>query len=177
VLEPFGDFKAGHFGQLDVHDDQVRTMLAREIQRVNAVARADGLVAMCLQQVVEELHVELVVLHDQDGFGHPAPPAVPARLPLPVSKPERPRRPRRANGQNLSKTLVAMYYGKANGNAESPCYHTQWRRIFGGAGARVPRPGAWARNASACTAKDSAPLRVITRAFGIAVCLSVIHRH
>ena len=46
-------------------------MLAREIERLDAVARADGGVAVRLQQVVEELHIELVVLHDQDGLGHP----------------------------------------------------------------------------------------------------------
>jgi hypothetical protein len=27
-----------------------------------------------LQQIAKELHIELVVLHDQDGFGHPVPP-------------------------------------------------------------------------------------------------------
>jgi hypothetical protein len=29
---------------------------------------------MSFQQIAQELHVELVVLHDQDGFGHPVPP-------------------------------------------------------------------------------------------------------
>jgi hypothetical protein len=24
------------------------------------------------QQIVEELHIELIVLHDQDGLGHPS---------------------------------------------------------------------------------------------------------
>jgi hypothetical protein len=28
------------------------------------------------QQVAKELHVELVVLHDQDGFCHPVPPLI-----------------------------------------------------------------------------------------------------
>src|SRR6266851_3528229 len=46
-------------------------MLAGEIERLDAVARADRPIAMRLQQVVEELHVELVVLHDHDGLGHP----------------------------------------------------------------------------------------------------------
>jgi hypothetical protein len=27
-----------------------------------------------LEQIAKELHIELVVLHDQDGFCHPAPP-------------------------------------------------------------------------------------------------------
>ena len=40
VLEPFGDFEAGDFGQLDVHQDQVGPVLAREIERFDAVARA-----------------------------------------------------------------------------------------------------------------------------------------
>jgi hypothetical protein len=29
---------------------------------------------MCFKQIAKELHIELVVLHDQDGFCHPAPP-------------------------------------------------------------------------------------------------------
>src|ERR1043165_3287262 len=44
VLEPLGDLEAGHFGQLDVHDDQVRTMLARKIQCLDTVAGTNGLV-------------------------------------------------------------------------------------------------------------------------------------
>src|SRR5580698_6727738 len=32
VLEPLGDFEAGHFGELDVHEDQIGPMLAREIE-------------------------------------------------------------------------------------------------------------------------------------------------
>jgi hypothetical protein len=31
---------------------------------------------MRFQQVAKELHVELVVLHDQDGFCHPVPPLI-----------------------------------------------------------------------------------------------------
>jgi hypothetical protein len=27
---------------------------------------------MRLQKIVEELHIELVVFHNQDGFGHPS---------------------------------------------------------------------------------------------------------
>ena len=46
-------------------------MLAGEIERLDTVAGADGLVAVRLQQVVEELHVELIVLHDHDGLRHP----------------------------------------------------------------------------------------------------------
>ena len=60
-------------GKLDIHQDQVGPVLAREIQRLDPVAGADGLVAVRLQQIVEELHVELVVLHDQDSLGHSPP--------------------------------------------------------------------------------------------------------
>src|SRR4051794_3115827 len=54
-------------------------------------------------------------------------------------------RPRRANGQNLSKTLVAIRYGKANGDGEITAYHSQTRRKtcdsgawLHGRGARAP---------------------------------------
>jgi hypothetical protein len=36
---------------------------------------------MRLQQIAKELHIELVVLHDQDGFCHPAPPVSRLRQP------------------------------------------------------------------------------------------------
>src|SRR3954464_14647154 len=42
VLEPFGDLKARYFGKLDVHQHKVGTVLASEIERFDAVARADG---------------------------------------------------------------------------------------------------------------------------------------
>ena len=67
VLEPFGHFEAGDFRQLDIHQNQIGPVFAREIERLDAVAGADGLVAMRFQEVVEELHIQLVVLHDQDG--------------------------------------------------------------------------------------------------------------
>ena len=60
-------------------------MLAGEIERLDAVAGAEGLIAVGFQQVVEELHVELVVLHDQDVLAIPS-------LPLPRSPYSTPRR-------------------------------------------------------------------------------------
>src|SRR5580693_3308540 len=71
VLEPLGHFEAGNFRQLDVHQDQIGAMLARQIERFDAVARADRVVTVGFQQVVEKLHIELVVFHDQDGLSHP----------------------------------------------------------------------------------------------------------
>src|SRR5450755_1153163 len=70
VLEPFGHFEAGYFRQLDIHQNQIGPVFARQIERLDAIAGADGLVAMRFQQVVEELHIQLVVLHDQDGLRH-----------------------------------------------------------------------------------------------------------
>jgi hypothetical protein len=43
-------------------------MLASKIECLNAVAGADSAIAMSLQEIVEELHVELIVLHDHYGF-------------------------------------------------------------------------------------------------------------
>jgi hypothetical protein len=41
---------------------------------------------MRFQEIAKELHVQLVVLHDQDGFCHPAPPSSqetgPAAIPV-----------------------------------------------------------------------------------------------
>jgi hypothetical protein len=63
-LEPLGHFETRDFRQLNVHQDQIGTVLAGEIERLEAAVRAYGVVAVSLQQVVEELHVKLVVLHD-----------------------------------------------------------------------------------------------------------------
>src|SRR5579871_3676500 len=80
VLQPFGHFQARHFRQLNVHQDQIRPVPACKIERLDAIARADRAIAMGFQQVVEELHIELIVLHDQDGLGHPLSlPRVPLR--------------------------------------------------------------------------------------------------
>src|SRR6185312_8957488 len=46
VFQPFRHFEAGYFRQLDVHQDQVGPVLAREIERFDPVAGADGLIAV-----------------------------------------------------------------------------------------------------------------------------------
>jgi hypothetical protein len=63
-------FETGDLRQLNVHQDQVGAVLAGEIERLETVARADGTIAVSFQQVVEELHVELVVLHDHYCLWH-----------------------------------------------------------------------------------------------------------
>src|SRR6185312_15269224 len=65
-LEPLGDFQTGDFRQLDIHQDQVGVMFARDVERFHPILRLKDVVAVGIQQIVEELHVQLVVLHDQD---------------------------------------------------------------------------------------------------------------
>jgi hypothetical protein len=52
---------------------------------------------MRFQQVVEELHVELIVFHDEDGFGHPdvplRPEAVTPEMARPAARTTGPRTP------------------------------------------------------------------------------------
>ncbi len=45
-------------------------MRAGEVNRLQAVAGLDDVVAARFQEIVEELHVELVVFHDQDRLRH-----------------------------------------------------------------------------------------------------------
>jgi hypothetical protein len=47
-------------------------MDANEAERFRALVGADGLITVRLQQVAKELHIQLVVFHDQDGFCHPS---------------------------------------------------------------------------------------------------------
>src|SRR4051794_21752666 len=89
VLDPARHFEARHLRQLDIHQDEVGTQLPHQVERLETVAGARGLVAMGFQQIAEELHIELVVLHDQDGFGHPVPPIKDLRRGRPVRPVER----------------------------------------------------------------------------------------
>src|SRR5580692_6187292 len=90
VLDPPRHFETRDLGKLDIHQDEIGAELAHKVKCLETVAGAGSLVAMRLEQIAKELHIELVVLHDQDGFCHPAPP-IPAiqtrqavhRTPLP----------------------------------------------------------------------------------------------
>ena len=64
--------EAGHFGQLNVHQDQIGQMLAGEREGLDAVARLQRLIAMRLEQITKQLHVQLIVFDDENGFGHRA---------------------------------------------------------------------------------------------------------
>jgi hypothetical protein len=45
-------------------------MLARKGKRFHAVPRLQGLIAVRVEQIMKQLHVQLIVLDDQNGFGH-----------------------------------------------------------------------------------------------------------
>src|ERR1700687_5642549 len=47
-------------------------MLAREIDRLEPVAGLDDVVTVGFKQIVEELHIELIVFHDQHRLRHNA---------------------------------------------------------------------------------------------------------
>ena len=57
--------------KLNIHEHEIGTQLADEIKGLETVAGAGCAIAMRLQQIAKELHIQLVVLHDQDGFRHP----------------------------------------------------------------------------------------------------------
>src|SRR5260221_2904063 len=67
-LDPFGDLQPRDLRQLDIHQNEVGAMQARELQRLHTVLGLQGVVTMRLEQVVEELHIELIVLDDQYGL-------------------------------------------------------------------------------------------------------------
>src|SRR5436305_1181831 len=74
--DPARHVEPGGLREVDVHEHQVGTELSDEIERLVTVAGARCLVAMRFQQIAKELHVELVVFDNQDGFCHPALPGL-----------------------------------------------------------------------------------------------------
>src|SRR6185312_4869949 len=71
LLDPFGDLEAGDLRQLNIHEDEVRMMGARQLERLHAVLGLQRRVAVRLQEIVKQLHVEIVVLDDQYPLGGP----------------------------------------------------------------------------------------------------------
>src|SRR5690348_10466300 len=69
LLDPFGDLEARDLGQLNIHEDEVRMMGARQLERLHAVLGLQRRVAVRLQEIVKKLHVEVVVLDDQNPLG------------------------------------------------------------------------------------------------------------
>src|SRR6266850_1297590 len=62
---------AVHPRQLDVHQHQLRLLLAGESDTVLGVRGLDGGEAVVLQEIARELHVLVVVLHQQDQIAQP----------------------------------------------------------------------------------------------------------
>src|SRR5690606_32374066 len=107
VLQPFRDLQTGHFRQLDIHQNQVGPVPTRKIERLYAVTRSHGAVPVRFQEIVEELHIQFVVFHDQDGFGHSPPPwrpAASATSGIPAA--------------SSHANVLTIYYGNANGRSK-----------------------------------------------------------
>jgi hypothetical protein len=56
-------------GQLKVHQDQVGLLIAGEGNPLDAPSGTNGFVTMSLKDIPQELHIERVVLDDQDPLG------------------------------------------------------------------------------------------------------------
>ena len=93
--------------------NQIGVVTAREIERLNAISRPDGLITVGLQQVVKELHVELVVFHDHDGLSHPRPSSSPDTRQSPTG----PSPPDPDIDQEHCAKVGPICYGKANPTA------------------------------------------------------------
>ncbi len=72
ILQPLRHFKTGNLGQLNVHQDEVGPVLARQFDRLDAAARLHDTVPAGLDEVVEQFHVQLIVLDNEHGLGHRA---------------------------------------------------------------------------------------------------------
>ncbi len=75
-FQPLGYFQAGNFGQLDVHQDKVWLVFAGKVQRLQTIHGLDRAITIRFKEIVEELHVKLVVLNDHDRLGHGSKPII-----------------------------------------------------------------------------------------------------
>ena len=64
-LDPLRDLQTGYFRQLDVHQNQIRMMLTRQRKRLDTVLGLQCTIAVSNEKIVEELHIEVVILDDQ----------------------------------------------------------------------------------------------------------------
>jgi citrate lyase subunit beta/citryl-CoA lyase len=67
-LQGTGRLETGHVGQPDIHDDQVRLVLARQLQAVGGIGRLEHLMALRLEQRAEQGRIQMIVLDDQDAL-------------------------------------------------------------------------------------------------------------
>src|SRR6185312_1635371 len=68
LLDPLRDFETGHVGQLNVHHDQIRMPLASEAETDQSFLGLQHLIAVGAEQIMKQLHIELVVLDDENRF-------------------------------------------------------------------------------------------------------------
>jgi hypothetical protein len=69
-LDPLRHLKAGNVRQLNVHDDEVRMVLTRQLERRHAVLGLQRSIAIRFKQIMKQLHVEVVVLDDENPLAH-----------------------------------------------------------------------------------------------------------
>src|ERR1700730_4742308 len=67
---------AVHNGQLNVHQDQVRTLLSDRSERLFAVLRFDQLISSVAQQITQDLPVVHLILDHQNASAHQCPTCV-----------------------------------------------------------------------------------------------------
>src|SRR5215470_6095869 len=65
LFDPLGDLETRYFGKLDIHQDKVGTMLTRKFESFDPVFALQRTIAMGYEKIIEELHIEIVVLDDQ----------------------------------------------------------------------------------------------------------------
>src|SRR6516162_4294459 len=66
LFDPLGHLKTGYFGKLNIHQDQIGMMLTGERKRFKAIPGLQRTIPVCHEEVIKELHIEVVVLDDQD---------------------------------------------------------------------------------------------------------------
>lgn len=72
ALDDLSNFQAGDTWELNVHDNQIRSVFARQSDGLHAVPGAQRPVTMGLKNVVKQLHIKLVVLDNEYCFRHDA---------------------------------------------------------------------------------------------------------
>src|SRR5207245_1438138 len=65
-LDPLGNLETGYFGKLNVHQDQIGAVLTGQHERLESILGLQCTITMCYEKIVEQLHIEVVVLDDQD---------------------------------------------------------------------------------------------------------------
>jgi hypothetical protein len=65
VADALEDDEAGQLRQVDVEDDQIGALATDRLDRALAVVRADDVVALAAERIVEQLHEVAIVVDDE----------------------------------------------------------------------------------------------------------------